>query len=390
MSRSIRRVVPALLSALLLAALLPPAALAEDSFYQPPDPLPAGAPGDLVRSRVSDNPPTRAKAKAWQVMYLSTNALGQRHAVTGTVLVPKDVDPKTAPVVGLAVGTHGPAFRCTPSRMIDVGALYEQPAVTDLLTRGYAVAITDYEGYRPEPRTTYTVGRSMGTAVLDVVRAALRLPGTGLSAGAKVALRGYSQGGGAAMWAGELQPSYAPELNLVGVVGGGVPADLIQVALPLDGKRGYGLLATALMGLDRAYPELKLDDYLNDKGRAEYARMQREACTVELLTWYPNGRLADHTTTSPVLTPPWLARVRENKLGGNKIQVPVFQYHGDNDDLVYPPQAKELFAAYCRLGVNARWQGYPSDHITLVYTGNEAAHQFLADRFAGQPATSGC
>ncbi|GAA2844404.1 lipase family protein [Crossiella cryophila] len=390
MSRSIRRVLLALSGALLVVALLPsPAALA-DSFYQPPDPLPAGAPGDLVRSRVSDNPPTRGKAKAWQVMYLSTNALGQRHAVTGTVLVPTHVDPRTAPVVGLAVGTHGPAFRCTPSTMVEVGALYEQPAVNDLLARGYAVAITDYEGYTPEPRTTYIVGRSMGAAVIDVVRAALRLPATGLSANAKVAFRGYSQGGGAAMWAGETQPGYAPELNLVGVVGGGVPADLIQVALPLEGKPGYGVLAYALMGLDQAYPELKLNDYLNDKGRTEFARMRREACTFELLTWYPKGKLSDHTTSSPVLTPQWLARVRENKLGTKKIPVPVFQYHAENDELVHLPQAKELFADYCRLGVNARWQGYPSDHITLVYTGNEAAHRFLADRFAGVPATSGC
>lgn len=391
MSRVFRHASLALLSALLLATLLPaPALAATDDFYQPPDPLPSGAPGDVIRSRPSANPPNREQAKAWQLMYLSTNALGQRHAVTGTLLVPTRVNPKTAPVVGLAVGTHGPAFRCTPSKMINIGALYEQPAVNDLLARGYAVAITDYEGYQPQPRTTYMVGRSMGAAVLDVVRAALRFPEAGLSADAKVGFRGYSQGGGASLWAAEMQASYAPELNLVGVAAGGVPGDLIQVALPLDGKRGYGLLAYALMGLDRAYPDLKLDGYLNEKGRAEYARMQREACTFELLTWYPSGRLAEHTTTSPVLTERWLARVRENKLGSTKIGVPVFQYHGDNDDLVYQPQAKELFQQYCRLGVNTRWQGYPSDHITLVYAGNEAAHRFLADRFAGVPVGSGC
>jgi hypothetical protein len=74
--------------------------------------------------------------------------------------------------------------------------------------------------------------------VIDVVRAAQRLPDARLSPDAKVVFRGYSQGAGASMRAGEPQPDYAPELNLVGVVGGGVPADLVQVALPLDGKKG--------------------------------------------------------------------------------------------------------------------------------------------------------
>ncbi|MBP2471696.1 pimeloyl-ACP methyl ester carboxylesterase [Crossiella equi] len=373
-----------------LALLCSLVAVVPVGFYDPPRPLPQGAPGDVVRSRVADNPPTRGKAKAWHLMYLSTGATGQRNTLTGTLLVPTGVDPAKAPVVGFAPGTHGPAFRCVPSGMVEAGALYEQPAVDDLLRRGYAVAMTDYEGYQEQPRTTYIVGRAMGHAVLDVVRAALRFREAGLSATAKVAFRGYSQGGGAAMWAGELQPDYAPELNLVGVAAGGVPADLIQVALPLDGKRGYGLLAYALMGLDQAYPDLRLDDYLNDRGRADFARMRREACTLELLTDYQGLRLGDHTTTSPVLTPPWLARVRENKLGTKKIGVPVFQYHGDNDDLVYPPQARELYRDYCQAGMNISWRSFPTDHITLVYTGNEAAHAFLADRFAGKPAQSTC
>ncbi|PSL53040.1 secretory lipase [Saccharothrix carnea] len=367
-----------------------PSAAADDSFYVPPSPLPAGAPGDVIRFRASQAGASGSTVRAWQVMYRSTDALGQPNAVTGTVLVPRSVDPATAPVVAFAVGTHGPAFRCAPSEMVRIGALYEQPAVDDLLRAGYAVAITDYEGYRPDPKTTYVTGRSEGHAVIDLVRAAQRLPGTGLSRDAKVVFRGYSQGGGAAMWAGQLQPGYAPELNLVGVVGGGVPADLVQVALPLDGRKGFGLLAYSLIGLDNAYPELDLEAYLNDVGRAEFARMQREACTLELLVDYQGRRLADYTTSSPVLTPPWLARVAENKLGGTAIRVPVHAYHATGDDLVDFTQAKALRDAYCALGVRVDWQTYATDHITAVYTGNAAAQAFTADRIAGRPATSDC
>ncbi|SFB01152.1 Secretory lipase [Amycolatopsis marina] len=369
-------------------AIAAPAAL-DDSFYVPPAEL-SGAPGDIIRARPSRPGTATEIADAWQIMYRSTDALGEPNAVTGTVLVPKGVDPATAPVVGFAAGTQGPAFRCAPSKMLQGQAFYEQPALDGLLRSGYAVAMTDYEGYSPEPATSYIVGRSEGHAVLDAVRAALRLPEAGLSDQAPVALRGYSQGGGAVMWAGQQQPDYAPELDLVGVAGGGVPADLVQVALPLEGKFGFGFLAYALIGLDNAYPELDLDSYLNDRGRAEFAKMEQNACTLELLIDYAGDSLSEYTTSSPVLTPPWLARVGENKLGGSAIPAPVLQYHASGDELVAPGQAETLRDDYCGLGMSLTWKAYDTDHITLVHTGSADALAFLADRFAGKPATSTC
>ncbi|ALG11886.1 lipase family protein [Kibdelosporangium phytohabitans] len=396
------RALSAILAALTMAVTVAAAPSAEavdpgpadDSFYVPPAPLPPGAPGDVIRWRPAKigppKTPINETVTAYQVMYRSTDALGQPNAVTGTVVVPKRVDPAAAPIVGLAAGTHGPAFRCTPSKMIDAGAFYEQPAVNDMLTAGYAVAITDYEGYKPDPRTTYVVGQSMGHAVIDAVRAAQRLPETKLSKSAKVVFRGYSQGGGAALWAGEQQPAYAPDLDLVGVVGGGVPADLTQVALQLDGKRGFGLLMYSLSGLDTAYPDLKLDTYLNDAGRALLAEMRGDACTMELLLRYKDKKLIDYTTSSPVLTPPWLARVAENKLGGTPVAVPVLQYHATNDDLVDYSQAQALRDTYCSKGVKLTWRTQATDHITLVYQGNADAKAFIADRLAGKPATTTC
>ena len=362
----------------------------DDSFYVPPSPLPAGKPGDVIRWRTSKAGPRKDSVNAWQVMYLSTNALGQPDAVTGTVLVPKNADPATAPIVAFAPGTHGPAFPCTPSAMIDIGAFYEQPGLDDLLGSGYAVAVPDYEGYQPDPKTTYVVGRSEGPAVIDSVRAAQRLPAAGLSSAAKVVFRGYSQGGGAAAWAGQLQPAYAPELNLVGVAAGGVPADLVQVTLQLDGKFGFVVLAYALIGLDQAYPELKLDSFLSDNGRAKLAEMKQSACTFELLTTYANQKIADYTTSAGYVRPEWVARLNENKLGGTAIKVPVFLYHATADQLVQFAQADTLHKAYCAAGVPVTWKTYDTDHITLVYTGNADVLAFVRDRIAGKPAAPNC
>ena len=392
----------------LLAGSLAPAALAApvidtnwpapspneapDPFYTPPATIPDGNPGDIIRARPSAaGPPTaRDLASAWQVMYLSTGATGQRDVVTGTILVPRGVDPKTAPVAGFAPGTTGPAFRCTVSRWINSGAFYEQPAVNDMLKAGYAVAITDYDGYHENPDSTYINGKSMGSAMLDAVRAATRLPDAGLSATPKVVLRGYSQGGGATMWASQMAQTYAPELNIVGAAGGGVPSDLVRVAIANDGRFGEGFVLNALIGLNNAYSDLNLDSYLTDAGRTTLANMAANDCTLELLENYQGQSLNDYTTTSPFLEYAWVAHLLENKLGAVKIPFPVFQYHGTKDNIVEFTQASQLRTKYCNLGVNETWKTYDVDHITGVARGNADVMAFLADRLAGTPATSNC
>lgn len=372
----------------------------DDSFYVPPATLPSGAPGDVVRSRPAPAGPTRTQAiaDAWQMMYLSTDALGAREAMTGTVLVPKGVNAATAPVVGFAPGTQGTSFGCAPSKMIAAGSFYEQPAVTAMLRKGYVVAVPDYEGYHPQPAATYMTGPSMGQALLDVVRAAQRLPEAGVADDGKVLLRGYSQGGAAALWGGELHPTYAPELDLLGVVGGGVPANLSQVALPLNGSSGFGLLAIALIGFDNAYPELNLEHYLNDAGKAAFADMESGDCALELLLKYRGRSLADYTSKNPLSELPWLIRVSESSLGTKSIEVPVFQYHATTDGLVAFGQADSLRQQYCGKGVKLQWKTYdtgslgtsPAAHISPISWANDDVMAFLADRLAGVPATTNC
>ncbi|MGH3433177.1 MAG: lipase family protein [Thermocrispum sp.] len=378
------------------AQAAPPPAAAEraqdapDDFYLPPSPLPEGKPGDVIRSRPSTVGWPSAKAKAWQVMYRSTDALGKPAAMTGTVLLPEGADPAKTQVVAFGPGTQGPAFKCAPSEMIRTGSFYEQSGLNDLLNAGYAVAIPDYEGYRPEPSTTYVAGRSMGAAMIDVTRAALRLPDAGLSAQAKVVFRGYSQGGGAAAWAGELHPQYAPELKLVGIAAGGIPADLVQVALGLNGKEGFGVLAYALVALDNAYPELNLEDYLNEAGRTAFAEMERSQCLDRLLIDYAGKTVDDYMERSPLVDDAWVKRYGENKLGAQPPKVPMFQYHATKDQLVQFGQAKKLRDTYCEAGVQLTWKEYERDHIGVVYHGNADVLAFVKDRMNGAAAGGNC
>ncbi|MEO3803230.1 lipase family protein [Nonomuraea sp. B1E8] len=327
---------------------------------------------------------------AWHILYHSTSATGSLNTVSGTLLVPKGRYPfGTRPIVGYAVGTHGLGDQCAPSAAMSQGREAELALVSLFLLKGFAVAMTDYEGLGTPGPHTYMAGISQGHAVLDSIRAATRVPGSGLSSRAPVAVMGYSQGGASAGWAAQLQPAYAPELRLKGVAAGGVPADLHAVANHLDGGDDFGLAAAAGVGLDAAYPELGLDADLNDRGRALLADAADD-CVGEL-DRLAGLRFSDLSPIDLLGQPKWQARLAENRLGSAAPQVPMFLYHGTGDEIIPLSVGSTLRSAYCRAGVTVRWVALPApDHVTGAIEGGPLAIEWLALRMYGLPASGNC
>jgi hypothetical protein len=363
--------------------VVPERARVADDFYTPPAALPDGANGEVVRWREE---PRQLSARSYLLMYHSTNATGQDVPVTGRVLVPstpwRGEGPR--PIVSVASGTRGVGDTCAPSRWLD----YERPIIEPMLLAGWAVVVTDYEGLGTPGMHTYVVGQSEGRAVIDMVRAATNLPATGLEAGGKVAFSGYSQGGGGAMWAGELQPTYAPDLDLVGIAAGGVPADLTEVAEGLDGKVGFGFLLLAAYGMDAAYPELDLETYLNERGRETYEREQDDCVDGTLTHAFQN--IGMFTTTNPLRSPAWQARLDENRLGANPPDVPIHLFHGTLDEIVAPGQARALRNEYCAAGADVRWEWHLGEHVSTFVTGAPGVIAFLDRRFRDRPFLGHC
>jgi len=375
---------------------------AEDPFYTPPAPLPAGQPGDVIRSRSSvftidpiGHSPYEG-VTSWQLLYRSETVDGEPTAVSGTVLVPTKAwtGQGKRPLVSYAVGTRGIGDACAPSYTLTQGMDYEEFFIADALSRGWAVAVTDMEGLGTPGQHTYEVGGSQGKAVLNMARAAQRLPEAGLG-GAPVGLWGYSQGGTSTGWAAQLAPAYAPELDLKGVFAGGVPADLLEVAKSLDGTAFVGLMFLAAVGYDAAYPELDLDKYLNDRGRELMAKA-RNLCLVSVdgistLVGTFFKKISDYTTSNPLDTPEWQQRLAANRLGGTAPAVPVLQTHAVYDEMVQFAQADTLHKAWCAKGANLTWKTYTfAEHATGMLWSEPDAMAFLADRFAGKPVTGNC
>lgn len=374
---------------------------AAGDFYRTPSPLPAAKPGTIIRQKaVTLNLGSGAPShQAWTVMYHSRDTQGDDIAVTGTIVRPTAAwtGAGARPVVGFAVGTQGPAQRCAPSKQLVAGTEYEDGNIASALEKGWAVAITDYEGYTTGSTATYVTARSEGHAVLDSVRAAQRLSGSSVTRTSPLTLWGYSQGGGASAWATVLQPSYAPELRLAGTASGGVPADSKAVGDFLNGSHGAAFLLYSLVGYAAAYPQaFPLYSHLNAEGQAA-VKLVKTQCVTESLPSFAGRDMSDYLKDGETIQEfsalPSVARVLSaNTLTTKSVlpKVPVYQYHGAADEIVPLPQARTLHTTWCDKGVKTELQLFPGEHLTTNALAARTAVGFLADRYAGKPYAASC
>ena len=286
-------------------------AAAAEGFYEPPSPLPDGRPGDVIRAEPSTPTWFRAcglRARAWRVLYRSTSATGEPTAVSGTVLVPRGRSRAARPLIGYAIGTHGIGDSAAPSRLLPRGLEWEAGLMAMALARGWALAITDYQGLGTPGDHTYMVGRALGPNVLDSMRAARSLSPEALPRDGPAAIIGYSEGGAAAAWAAQLQPTYAPDVPLAAVVAGAAAAN-VEVAGPsLDGTFFSFFIAYGGIGYAAAYPELDLDSYLTPMARKGIGAL-RESTILQAMVWGPKfTRASDLTEPNVLELPEWRRR----------------------------------------------------------------------------------
>jgi len=376
-----------------------PSGIIEDTaFYTPPATLPAGKHGDIIKYQEAQVYIAGAPDfNAWNVMYYSTDALGVPNIVTGTVLVPKKSWSifSSRPVIAYAIGTHGLCHTCAPSEQFAAGTDYENENIAQALNRNYAVVVTDNPGYTIDAIPTYMSGRAQGHALLDIVTAASKISSANISARAKVAIWGYSQGGQTAAWAGELQPGYAPDLRLVGVAAGGVPADFFEVAPYLDGKNGSAFLLETVIGLWSQYPEgIPLADLVNAEGQAAVNR-GLSMCVFEALFAFMNTPLSKYVKGNQTLDqlmaiPSVYETLDAQTLGRNPIAVPVYLYHGTADEFIELEQCLKLKEKYCALGVNTSFMVFAGEHITTQFQASPYVLDWLEERFDGKTAVGTC
>lgn len=396
-----------LLLAVPVLAVLPSSAGADDPdvdhggdvFYAAPGVLPP-KPGDLARYQATTfyaGPLLPSGAKAWKVLYRSTTAQGRGVAVSGLVVVPRKAwqGPGPRPVVSYSPGTTGMGDRCAVSKSVTVPfadpvTSYEAPFIAMLLAKGWAVAVTDYQGLGTAGEHPYVVGNALGRNALDVVRAAQRLQAAGLSRSAPVLIWGYSEGGNGAGWAAQLASTYAPELKVKAAAFGGVPNDLLAMFPTLENGPLAALIAMAAIGLDTSYPDLDLDRYLNDRGRT-YLPLIARSCLSDGLPLGAFQRTSRYTTSNPIDDPEWRGRIAQNTLSNRRPPAfPLYLYHGTLDEAVAYNQDRALRSAWCARGAEVRWQSIVAEHLTAYAFLAPSAATFLQRQLAHKNVPTNC
>lgn len=331
------------------------------------------APGAVVRTEpmqilAAPSAQTGFPIPAQRVMYTSRTEADEPVAVTGTFIDTanpwRGAGPR--PTVIVAPGTVGQGDQCAPSLAFSTGiyatttppslsANQELVSASAWTSLGARVFVTDYIGLGTPGVHTYVNRKEEAHAVLDAARAANRLSGGGPAT--PLAIWGYSQGGGAAAAAAELQPSYAPELNLKGTWAGAPPADLLQVLTKIDGNLIGGAIGFAINGFVARHPELEkpLNERVTPEGRA-VLRSLRDECIGDIIVRQPFFRTSQFTedhrsmlenlATIPEARPIFDAQ----KLGTLRPATPVLITSGRNDDTVPYEQARQLATTWCDKG----------------------------------------
>ena len=354
----------------------------DEAFYDPPDPLPAGEHGDLLRYQRLDDV---GGAATYRVLYLSESVPGEPIAVSGLVAVPR-APGEDRPVLSWAHGTTGLADMCAPSKEPLEGRLAQ--LLNPFVDRNWVVVATDYEGLGTPGLHPYIAGVSEGRGTLDIIRAVKQLPDA--RAGDDTIIWGHSQGGHAALFAHQLAGEWTPELEVRGTVAGAPASELPLLGAALQGGDFQGYLAMVAGGLNAAYPEAELDLVLTDRG-IELLDVLEEGCTDKVFEVYNGLSYDEFAKADATTTEPWKSVLEENDPGHVKVDVPLLIIHGEADQQIPPVASQLLFERLCGLGQVVERRTYPGQgHAEVIVPSFADMVTWMDARLAGTPAVSGC
>lgn len=375
-----------------LSVVLHRARPSPDAFYTPPAAVP-GAPGQLLRSE----PFTRgmpADAHAWRILYTTTRDDGVSAVASGLVLVGKDAPAGPRPVIAWAHGTTGYAEQCAPTVLDDPLGAGAMPALGDVVVQGWVLVATDYVGLGTAGPHPYLVGQAEGRSVLDAVRAARQLGGVSLSD--QTVVWGHSQGGHAALWTGIIQPTYAPDVPLLGVAALAPATDLPALVGHLDSLSIGSLFAAyVVQAYSQVYPDVRFDDVVRPGARVQVREMADRCLSEPKVVVSVLQALMFRQTilARGVLQGPFAQRLAQNVPTG-PISEPVLIGQGEADPLILPAMQQAYVAARCADGWPIDYRTYPGrDHGGVVADGSPLVPELVRwteDRFAARPAASTC
>jgi alpha-beta hydrolase superfamily lysophospholipase len=366
-----------------------------DAFYTPPKEVPS-SPGVLIRSEplAREVPPGM---RGWRILYTTTRQDGTPAVASGVVLAPLDTSAGPRPVITWTHGTTGSDPACAPSLLPDPYPFDPTiPALDQVAKRGWNFVATDYVGLGTKGPHPYLIGEGQARSALDATRAAKQLPDVQMED--RTVVWGHSQGGNAALWTGILAPSYASDVNVIGVAALAPAADVAALVEGVkDTEVGKIITAIFLRAYSEAYPDVRFNQLVRlqarwitrDVGKRCLAAPSALASIIEVTKLLQGPIWAASPSQDPALA----QRMAENT-PRRPIQAPLLIAQGLTDELALPNVQKAFVEERCAAGQSLEYRTYAGkDHVGVVGSDsllNQDIIDWTEKRLANEPQVAGC
>jgi len=315
--------------------------------------LPAGKPGELIRSESFKDYALPPAVSAVRILYHSRSATGENVAASGVVLFPEDETPPAGgwPVIAWAHGSKAVARPCAPSLMRD---LYYGSFLSMYVELGYAVVATDYTGLGTNFRNAFSDMQSNATDMLNSLPAA---HAAGPQLGRKWVALGIAEGSMAAAALAESENEIRDANYLGGIAISGIAEakDLYERLAQRPSRRTLAFLA---YGIRTVYPQFQPGEIMVKAN------------------WQENKYVKQ-----------FFAR---NTLGEKPAYGQLLVISGETDPAL-PTTTAQVIARMCKQGDRIQFEKYPNPEPDLL-AGNSVMAQitWIRARFAGGIAPVNC
>jgi acetyl esterase/lipase len=348
-------------------------------FYDTPDPLPPGEPGELIRSTEFEQYDLPPGVSALRFLYHSRSANGDDVAASGVVLFPDEKPPAAGwPVIAWAHGLSGVARQCAPSLARN---LQQGPFFSMYVGLGYAVVATDYTGLGTSFRNAFADTPSNALDVIYSLPAARR---AAPQLGSRWIAMGMGEGGMAVVGVAELERE-VHDPNYLGSIAISRLVDLQDMHEPVS-SLSYSLPVFLAYGIKTVYPQFDVNDMLTQKSISRYQQIgqlcseteaEQKPSAVEMLkpNWESNKFVQNY--------------FRRNRLGLNPAHAPLLVIGSETDPSI--AETTKIIARLCEQGDRVQFEKYPEDDPGRVI-GDSVRDQiaWIQARFANGPVHSNC
>lgn len=325
-------------------------------FYVPPQTLPQD-PGVLVRQEAMEGSAVLAEAaENIRIMYSSTEGLSgaDRNVVSGTLYIPEGETPAGGwPLLVWSHGTVGIGDTCAPSY---VGrGVRDSRYLNPWLKKGYAIAASDYQGLGTPGTHPYMDARTMAFNNLDLIRA---VQSTNFPLNDKVVIAGQSQGATGALASASYAESYAPDVEIGGIIATGIPYfsysviwNLVSKSDPDEVSASLPLSLYMLVFAEMLDPDFKLEAIVSEEAQSVVTEID-QSCVFDFIEATQN---ADLSSSNTFVSSPDFELIKvfsRTNLPALGIKVPVFTGSGTEDQITPITMQRQFIADACEAGAN--------------------------------------